>query len=902
MVITINAAPLRPDLIKMIMKRSLRILFIAIGLVLTIGLHAQIPGARPGGGGQNMNVGRFYGKLIDETNSKPVAGASVQLIQNKMDTATKKRRDFIIATMLSDKRGEFSIENLPVMASFNLRISGVGYKLSEQKVKFEINMGAARTGDMSSMLSAVDKDLGNIRLIQDSKQLQDVTVISSKPLLQMNLDRKVYNVEKDLSAAGGTAVDIMKNVPSVNVDIDGNVTLRNAAPQIFIDGRPTTLTLDQIPADQIASVEIITNPSAKYDASGGGSGILNIVLKKNRKAGYNGNIRASIDSRGRPGGGGDVNIKQNKINLFAAAMLGMPKSISTANTERTDFLKTDTVANLIQNNNPRFKGVFGFARLGVDYFIDNRNTLTLSGNYVKRKFNSTDIINTYEDLMGGTTLLETKTGMRFTNSESGGYNYGSSLGFKHNYSKTGKELTADANFNYMNNENEAIYDSRYNYKLFPSKNYENTQKTTSNGSTKFFTVQTDFVNPVTKTSKLEMGLRMSQRNFNSSNDNYTQDVVSDQFNLDSGLSVKYKFTDKVLAAYSTYSQQLKKFSYQLGLRLESSEYNGDFISKNQGFSNKYPFSLFPSTYLTYKLTDKQDLQLNYSRKINRPNFFQLIPFIDYTDSLNLSIGNPDLKPEFTNLIEVGYSNQYKAGNSFFASIYGRNTNDLITRYTYRTSNPDSLKNNDVLFTSFANATRSYTFGLELTGKNKIAKWWDITTNFNFFNSTIEASNLTGTGDNSQFSWFGKINNSFKLPKKYSIQLTGDYQAKTLLPASSGRGGGGGGMFGGFGQNQSTAQGYIKPVYGADFSIRKDFMKNNAASLTLQFNDIFRSRVYASHSESIFFIQDNSRRRDPQVVRLNFNWRFGKFDVALFKRKNMKGEMENMQNIQQGAGQ
>ena len=861
-----------------------------------------MPGVRPPGGGQQMNVGHFYGKLIDESNSKPVEGASIQLIQSKMDTVTKKRRDYIIATLLSDKKGEFSIESLPVMASYKLRISAVGYKLYEEKAAFDLNMGGARTGDMSAMMSGVDKDLGNIKLSQDSKQLQDVTVVAAKPLLQLGLDRKIYNVEKDLAAAGGTALDIMKNVPSVNVDIDGNVTLRNASPQIFIDGRPTTLTLDQIPADQIASVEIITNPSAKYDASGGGSGILNIVLKKNRKAGYNGSVRASIDSRGRPGGGGDFNIKQNKINLFGAAMLGMPKSLSTAHTERTDFLNSDSTSFLVQDNKPTFKGVFGFARMGIDYFIDNRNTLTLSGNYVKRKFNSSDIINTSENLSSGASILETKTSQRISNSESGGYNYGTSLGFKHNYAKSGKELTADANFNYMNNENSAVFNSSYAFKNFPAANYQIINKTISGGDTKFFTVQTDYVNPLTKKSKLEMGVRMSRREFSSANDNFTQDIVSKQYMLDSNLTVKYKFKDQVYAGYTTYSQQLKNFSYQLGLRLESSEYNGNFISRGSTFSNKYPFSLFPSAFLTYKLTDKQDLQLNYSRKINRPNFFQLIPFIDYTDSLNLSVGNPDLRPEFTNLVEIGYSNQYSTGNSFFASIYGRNTNDIITRYTYLTSNPDTSKRRNVLLTTSANATRSYTFGLELTGRNKVAKWWDLTTNFNFFNSTIEASNLAGTSDNSQFSWFGKINNSFKLPKKFSIQLTADYQAKTLLPASSSRGGGGGGggFGGGFGQSQSSSQGYNRPVYGSDISIRKDFMKNNAASLTLSFNDIFRSRVYGSHAESIYFIQDNSRRRDPQVVRLNFNWRFGKFDVALFKRKNLKGEMENMQNMQQSA--
>ena len=294
--------------------------------------------------------------------------------------------------------------------------------------------------------------------------------------------------------------------------------------------------------------------------------------------------------------------------------------------------------------------------------------------------------------------------------------------------------------------------------------------------------------------------------------------------------------------------------------------------------------------------------MNYSRKINRPNFFQLIPFIDFSDSLNLSVGNPNLVPEFTNLLEFTYQNQYKNNNSVLLSFYGRLTNDLITKYQYRAPNPNPTKTDSVLFTSYANANRSYTYGLEITGKNKLAKWWDLTTNLNLFNATIEAANLPGASDNSQFSWFAKINSNFKLPKNFSIQLNGDYQARTLVPVNSGgRGMMGGGMFGG--GSQPTAQGYIKPIYGMDISIRKDFLKNNAASLTLQFSDIFRTKTYETHSESAYFIQDNFRRRDPQVLRLNFNWRFGKFDVALFKRKNMKGEMENMQNMQQqGQGQ
>ena len=280
--------------------------------------HAQMPGGgnRSSMNGQNMNIGHFYGKIIDSLSNRPVEAASVQLIQNKLDSVTKKRKDVVVAGMLTNKKGEFSMENLGIMSSYRLKISAIGFKTIDQKVFFQLDMTGAKNGDYSGMMNMVDKDLGNFKIKPDEKQLENVTVNSTRGLLTMGIDRKIFNVEKNLTSVGGTAVDVMKNVPSVNVDIDGNVTLRNAAPQIFVDGRPTTMTLDQIPADAISTVEIITNPSAKFDASGGGAGILNIVLKKNRKAGYNGNVRASIDSRGKPGLGGDFNLKQGKVNFF----------------------------------------------------------------------------------------------------------------------------------------------------------------------------------------------------------------------------------------------------------------------------------------------------------------------------------------------------------------------------------------------------------------------------------------------------------------------------------------------------------------------------------------------------------------------------------------------------------
>lgn len=876
---------------------ALRSILLWIFLSGTFTVQAQFPG-RSQGGGQNMNLGHFYGKIIDASNNKPIEAVSVQLLQSKFDSVTKKRKDIVVNGMLTTKKGEFSMDNLAIMASYKLKVTAIGYKTIEQKVAFELNMSGMKNGDFSGMMNSVDKDLGNIKLETDAQQLQSVTVTASKPLLEMKLDRKVFNVEKNLTSVGGTAIDVMKNIPSVNVDIDGNVTMRNASPQIFVDGRPSTLTLEQIPADAIASVEIITNPSAKFDASGGGAGILNVVLKKNRKAGYNGNIRASIDSRARPSFGGDFNMKQGKINFFANAQVGFRKSKSTVKNERSDFSAGNTIANVFQNNNPVNRGVFAFGRLGMDYFIDNRNTITIGGNIVRGQFKADDVINIYRDTVHNTITTMADNGFRKTYTKGNFSNYGSMLSFKHNFAKAGKELTADINYNYSKNDNEGDFNTQYFYPNGSPKTPLIGEGSSGAGATKFFTAQTDFVNPLTDKIKIEMGVRAASRNFSSFNRNFFKGAPQNAF------VNNYPFNDAVYAGYFTFSKQLKKLSYQLGIRAESSSYAGNLITNNQKFSTDYPLSLFPSAFISYKLDDKQDMQLNYSRKINRPNFFQLIPYVDVSDPLNFSKGNPTLVPEFTNLIEVAYQNQFNKNNSILATVYLRHTSNLITRYQYKDTN-FLAPSDSIFYSTYINANKSYNTGIELISKNKLTKWWDVTLNFNVYQSTLKAGAAVKatTVDDSRVSFFAKMNNNFKLPKNFSVQFSGDYQARTILPPSGSNSGRGGGYMGGggFGQSQTGAQGYIKPNYGFDLAIKKEFLKNNTASLTLQISDIFRTKLYSTYAASADFVQNTERRRDPQVARLNFNWRFGKFDVSLFKRKNLKGEMENMQNMQ-SAGQ
>ena len=875
------------------MTCKIRAFSLIIFTFLCVPIFAQMPGSAGGG---NMNIGRFYGKVIDQNSNNPLEAASVQLTRTVVDTATKKKKDVVIAVMLTDKKGEFSIDKLPVMGSFQLLITAIGFKPYDEKISFNLKMG----GDRSQMMNALDKDLGNIKMAADPKQLEGVVVAGAKNMLQMNIDRKVFNVDKSLTSAGGTAVDVMKNVPSVNVDIDGNVTLRNKTPQIFIDGRPTTLTLEQIPGDEIESIEIITNPSAKFDASGGGAGILNIVLKKNRKAGYNGNLRANVDSRSSYGFGADVNIKQGKINFFANSMYMNRHSVSSESTERTDYLN-DSKISFTQKSKPENNGHFAFARAGFDYFPDNRNTITLSGVIVGGKFEN----NSKLDITRDTTIGTYNSFEYGENSSTGRFNftnYGGTISYKHIFAKPGKEITADANYNYSTNSNELEVATQYYNPDDSPKGLRGQQRSFGDGLTKYLTVQTDYVNPITDKMKLEAGLRAAIRNYSSDNQNFLFDNLNNKYISVPFLNSKYNFDDNVYAGYLTFSQKLKNFTYQLGGRIESSEYTGQLVDSNQTFKNSYPFSFFPSVFLTQKINDAQDLQLNYSRKINRPNFFQLIPYYNYSDSLNISRGNPDLVPEFTNLFELSYQVNLKGGNNIITTAYFRNTDNLIANYQYRDKNPNPSINDSILISTFANANNSNAYGLEVTSSNKISSWWSLTTNVNVYNSSINGENLQSNLNNEQVSWFGKINNTFKLPKNFTVQFTGDYTSKTILPPGRGGGGGGRGFGGG---NLSTANGYSDPVYGFDLAIKKDFLKDKTASVSLSMNDIFRTRVYKIHSradfsKTIYSIQENERRRDPQLVRLSLNWRFGKFDVSLFKRKNMKAEQEGMQNGMQGV--
>ncbi|MHA4808446.1 outer membrane beta-barrel protein [Flavitalea flava] len=839
----------------------------------------------PGGGmaGGPPSIGRAYGKVTDST-GQPMGQVSALVLKASVDPTTKKKKLVLLKGMDTKPNGEFDFEDLPIASPLVLKLSATGYK--PQDVSFMIvpasASGVSKPGEGSPLgnLPSFNKDLGSLKLVNDMKELGAVTVTAKTPAMRLDMDKKVFNVDRNIVSAGGTAQDVMRNVPSVNVDIDGNVTLRGSSPTIFVDGRPTTLSLDQIPADAIESVEVMTNPSAKYDASGGGSGILNIILKKNKKQGYNGSISTGMDSHGAPNALAGFNARQGKVNLSLNGMYNGMNGKTVGNTDRFTYLSNTT--HLIQDDLQRNKGHFMFGNIGLDYFITNKTTLSAAYIKVHGRFTPTDVSNIETDSLNSSGK-QTLFSLRNSNSSREFDVNGVQVGMKHLFAKEGEQITVDGSHFAVTSHSSSLYTTDY-YAGQPGPNAIVTsttrQQTLGTASPAFTTVQTDYTNPFGK-AKLEAGLRATFQKLSNYNDTYNLDENGKPTITPYGTS-NYTSISRVYAAYVNFSNTIGNFGYSVGLRGESSNYSGDLLNTGQHFHNSYPVTLFPSIFLSEKLKNNQELQVSATRKVNRPGFFQLIPYTDYSDTLNITRGNPNLVPEFTNSFELSYMKTFAHSNTLLVSGYYKYTSNLMTRYQDSALNPDG---HPVLINTYENANNAYTVGGEITSTDNITKWWDITVNLNLYNSHINTDNLKQVSQDAIWSWFGKFNSNFKLPSNFSIQLTAIYQSKTNIPANQQAN-----QFGPPGSTtQSSSQGFIRPFYGIDMAVKKSFLKNNAASVTATMTDIFRTRWSKQNSHSAYFLQEYDRLRDPQLFKVVFAYRFGKMDLNLFKRKDMNSQ-------------
>jgi len=822
-------------------------LLILIALLFSINIIAQMPGMGGMGGMKNMKdpkMGRVYGKVIDAKTQKPVEYASIQVLWYSKDS--------LLGGSLVKENGDFSVDGLPSFGQVRVKIKFIGYKDYLQKVYL-------------MPPDKVEQDLGDIKLAVDDNLLKEVEITAEKSAVTLSIDRRTYNVEKDLSVKGGTAVDVMKNVPGVTVDADGNAQLRNQSPNIFVDGRPTNLTLQQIPADQIERVEIITNPSVKFDANSTG-GILNIIMKRNAKPGYNGMLMAYIGTGDRYGGMANLNLKGGpwNVSMMYSYNQGINNNNGYTNRTQLDTITGNPFGYFNQNNISRMANLFNFGKLGIDYNINNRNTITISEMIVGGQFKTSDSQNYNAQDANQNTIVN---GDRLNDQAAHFTNYNTQLLYKKTFPKVGKEITFDINHNYTQSQNHYLF-TTYGFNL--GGNWVPNQYQKNNGGTMAnqFVFQTDFVNPISDTKKFEAGFKSYYKYSDSENNTFNSSTNEDNYSRDSIMSNHYVIDDMITAAYINYSAKtFWDIGYQCGLRFEQSYYAGNIVDKQQKFSYSYPSSsddilksIFPAIYFSKKLKKSQEVQLNFSRKLQRPNFFQLMPFVLFADKQNIRIGNPQLKPEFKNIAELNYNKTFSKG-SYLGSGYFRYEEQPITEVAY-----SSISDPTVLINTTVNGNNSIRYGIENTFKWTFFKNLDVTLNANAFYIYINGTVVQNKPDvtTQGYAYNGKGTLSYKFPKNITLQVNGNYESPKIL-----------------------LLGYAKPVYSMDVSLNYMIATKWIFNATL--SDAFNTRIMGTHYETPYYVQDLARRRETRYVRLTVSYLFGKMDASIFKRgKQMRG--------------
>ena len=841
------------------------LVLLLLGSLLLLNSYAQVDAEPPAIVSQEikLNTSRLYGKVVDSKTARGLDAITVQLYALIRDTSRGVTKDSLVGSMFTRSNGDFSFSNLPAADSLRLVVSAVGF--ANHTENFVLNTSPFVQGGF-------EKDMGNIALQQDIQVMAGVTVTSQRPALEMGIDRKVFNVDKALTATGGTAIDVMKNIPSVSVDVEGNVQLRSSTPQIFVDGRPTILTLDQIPADNIERVELITNPSARFDAASTG-GIINVVLKRNKRVGLNGVASIGAGAPDVLTGNLSLNARQGKFNFFVSGNYnqsgGKAEGRSFRQNKRAGVV-TDYFNRFSTNDRLRR---FGSVRFGLDYFMDNRNTFSITQNIVNGKFGSDETQRQeYLDINRNLTQL----GSRFSDNESDFKRYNTQLNFTHKFPENGKELSANVNYNYGSGGSNSFITNNF-FKPDGSSNGTPAQiRNAGSNDNDQVTFQVDFVNPQGENAKFESGVRSY---INKQKSLFSSFAMNNGVENKLPLSNNYAFEEMVNAFYATYSNQWKGWRYQAGLRAEHSQFDGELVDSAQKFGYEYPSTfknifdaLFPSLFITRAIGDNKEIQLNYTRRIRRPNFWQLNPFIDINDPVNISQGNPLLQPEFTNSIEFNYNQQYNKGN-FLGVVYYRNNQRDITRYSDTISKAQYLQLNNAaidsnaILNTFINANSTNRLGAEFTLQHKFTPNFDITPTVDLQYRKVNADVGTLNLSNEGFSWEGKLIVNYKIetPKpsifnNLGFQVIGEYESPEVNP-----------------------QGRNLEQYSVDFALRKDLFKEKRGTLTFALNDVFNTNRFGSIYDTEYFYQDSYSRRNVRNFRITFSYKFGNADFSIFRR-------------------
>ena len=777
---------------------------------------------------------QITGKVIDASTKQGMEFANISLRK----TGSK---EFIKGTV-SDQLGAFRLDGVS-NGNYVVAVSVVGYATFEK----ELTIG---TGQKTI-------NLRNILLKEDTQLLNEVQVVGQRSQMKFEIDRKVFNVDQSLATAGGSASDVLGNIPSVQVDPEGEVSLRgNSSVTVWINGKESGLSadnraqiLEQLPAESIERVEVITNPSAKYNPEGT-AGIINIVLKKNRKAGYYGSLQAGVDTRGGYNAAGNVNFSSGKFESFVNVGTRVRRSEGEGYTNRQNLDDNGnpvSYLNQLRNDEDTRKPVI--ARMGTTYHATDKDHFSFSGFGLLGRGDETDWLNYTSNIPGSFT-----SSLR-TSAEKRKMNIGNfEIGYKRDFSEK-SNLDLSASYNLLNITPESSFLQVSNYAGGTSTSSYQFQENVM--KPRKWEFQADYVTEFGEQNKIEAGYKGEFLTSKSKVSTYSGTSEGNAA-FNEGLYNNFTYDQNVNALYATYSKRINRFGIQLGLRGEHTRTNTNSLGYNQSetdhpaYKDDY-FSFYPSAFLSYQLPSNNELQLNYTRRVSRPWGGQLNPFVNLTDSTNISYGNPLLLPQYSNSLELNYIKNWE-NHTLSASLYYRNTDNVIQRISYR--------DGDIMKSTFENIAKTQSAGTELILKNNLFRMIDLTSTLNFYYNKLDGFSylpegattpVVGEADE-DFSWSARIIANVMLPWGVSLQATGDYNSRELV-----------------------AQGYRKANHAIDLGLRKSFL-DRKLSLTINTRDLLNSRKRETITSGSGFSQESVFARSGRTVGFTLTYNFG----------NMKG--------------
>ncbi len=758
----------------------------------------------------------YSGTVVEKNSGQPVAYATVMLSDKVTD------QPITGSTTLED-------------GSFSLETDATGYYIAISFMGFKTKILQA------DLTNAQTIDLGVIQLEEDAQQLKEVVVEGEVSQTVFQLDKRVFNVGKDLSSTGASALEVLNNVPSVNVNIEGQISLRGSqGVQVLINGKPSIMTSDEnnalgtITADMIDRVEVITNPSAKYDAEGT-SGIINIVIKKEEREGLNGSISLFTGVPDNQSIGISLNKRTEKLNLFAQLGAGyreLPNEITVRNTDLT-------TGNTILSNGEEFRNeAFYNFILGTDYYFSPTSVLTISGNFALEIEDQPSTTNFAAlDASGNMTSEWERT--EVTDARNPKFQY--ELQYKKDFEDNEDH---DLIFSALGNFFGKDQSSDFLDATLSGEDRDAEQKTRTNFQESVFTFKVDYAKPFSDTFSVETG---AQYILNAvSNDFEVQDLVDGEFVSDPGLTNIFEFDQNVLGVYGTAAFEGEKWGIKAGVRLENTEVGTLLVNTNEANDQNYT-NLFPSVHSSYKFSEKVSLQAGYSRRIYRPRLWDLNPFFNIRNNFNIRQGNPNLLPEFTDSYEV--TGIFFIGKTpLNLGVYHRFTDDIIERI--------SFFENNVNITRPENIGTNSAWGLEFNSKYSPAKWLTFNIDFNYNTFSREGSFEGTVFDFSANQWSSKLLTKIKMPWDIDLETTGNYQSAF-----------------------QTVQGEINDIAFLDFGLRKKILKGKAV-LNFSVRDAFASRIRENQIvQNDFEVFNRSFR--ARFVSLGFSYGFGKGEAMQY---------------------